>query len=168
LKNSFPDMPMAEFSPCRRYRYFLKRSWDSLFPSGRLAAFLLLNPSTANEVSNDNTVTRCIGFAKAWGYSGLFIINLFAFRATNPAAMLSAKDPVGPENDVWIERAGGLADIVVAAWGNNGSHLGRSTVVQKKFQEMGIGLQCLSVTGAGQPEHPLYLKSNLSPQPFPG
>lgn len=165
---SFPDLPMAVFSPCRQYRYFLKRSWDPLFHSEQFVAFLCLNPSTADESTNDNTVVRCIGFAKAWGYSALAIINIFAFRATRPANMLAHHDPVGDENDGWIKMVAESADMVIAAWGNNGAHLERSAEIKEMFHGLGVGLHCLSVTLAGHPEHPLYLRSDLIPMPYRG
>src|SRR4051812_15620668 len=66
----------AEFSPCRRYRFALWRRWDS----GPQVLFAMLNPSTADETTNDPTIRRCIGFARAWGFGSLAVGNLFAFR----------------------------------------------------------------------------------------
>ena len=61
-----------------------------------------LNPSTADEKENDPTIVRCINFAKSWGYGGVCVANLFAFRATLPIEMMASKDPIGKENDVWL------------------------------------------------------------------
>ncbi|GHX72979.1 hypothetical protein VCSRO16_3593 [Vibrio cholerae] len=69
----------AELSKCRKYRYALWRTWDSDKP---FAMFIGLNPSTADEKNDDPTLRRCINFAKSWGYGGVCMANLFAFRAT--------------------------------------------------------------------------------------
>ena len=116
----------AKLSECRQYRYALWRTWDDSKP---YAMFVGLNPSTADETDDDPTIRRCIVFAKDWGYGGLCMANLFAYRATDPSNMFSAQDPIGPQNDVWLERLAKDAGIVVAAWGNHGGHLGRSKIV---------------------------------------
>ena len=71
----------AVFSDCRKYRYALWRIWDENKP---LVMIIGLNPSTADEISNDPTITRCKSFARACGYGGVLVANLFGFRATSP------------------------------------------------------------------------------------
>lgn len=121
-----------------------------------------LNPSTADETEDDPTIGRCISFAKAWGYGGLCMTNLFAYRATNPSDMFEAEDPVGSENDEWIEKLAREAGVVVAAWGNDGSFLGRS----KQIIQLIPNLHCLKMNKTGEPAHPLYLKATLQPIPM--
>ena len=82
----------ATFSPCRRWRYLLWRRWDATKP---VANFLMLNPSTADEVKLDPTCSRARDYAERWGYGALIVTNIFAFRNTNPNQMKAAKDPVG-------------------------------------------------------------------------
>ena len=89
----------AIFSGCRTYRYTLWRSWDR--DKGDVM-FIGLNPSTADETLNDPTVRRCINYAKSWGYGGIYMANMFAFRATDPKEMKQAKDPIGYRNDFWL------------------------------------------------------------------
>ena len=84
----------AEFSPCRTYRYALWRWWDRSRP---YAMFIGLNPSTADEVNNDPTVSRCIGYSRRWGYGGLCMTNIFAYRSTDPARMKAHSAPIGGE-----------------------------------------------------------------------
>jgi hypothetical protein len=127
----------------------------------KLAAFIGLNPSTADETNDDPTIRRCIGYAKAWGCDGLLMLNLFAFRATDPKMMQAADDPVGPENDAALRQASG-AEIVIAAWGVGGTFKGRDKVVR----ELVPALQYLRLTKDGHPAHPLYLPKNLTPQPW--
>ncbi|MBW8001714.1 MAG: DUF1643 domain-containing protein [Planctomycetes bacterium] len=147
----------AIFSRDREYRYTLWRLWDS---NKGYAMFICLNPSTADEESDDNTVRRCVGYAKKWGYGGVCIANLFAFRATKPRKMKAAKDPIGPKNDSWIKFLAIRAGVVVAAWGCNGGFKGRDTEVRNIIPR----LHYLVFTKDGHPSHPLFLKKGLQPK----
>lgn len=149
----------AHFSPDRLYRYSLHRIWDS---NTKPAMFIGLNPSTADERLNDPTVRRCLRFAKDWGYGGLIMTNAFGLRATSPKVLLSAKDPVGPENNACLLRLANEAGIVIAAWGNHGGILNRSLTIKKLLPH----LNHLGLTGVGQPKHPLYLAAASKPQPW--
>lgn len=101
-------MNTCTFSPCRTYRYSLVHEWDRDLPR---VAFIMLNPSTADENALDPTLRRCLGFARSWGYGSFEIGNVFAFRATDPKAMKAAADPFGPE-------AGEVGDFVGLADGS--------------------------------------------------
>ena len=148
----------ATFSPCRQYRYSLWRHWGD--PAGGYAMFVGLNPSTADETMDDPTIRRCIGFAKDWGYAGLCMTNLFAFRATQPADMKAVADPIGPDNDQALLRMAQGSGVIVAAWGVDGAHLGRGDVVRGMLPN----LHFLKLTQAGHPSHPLYLPKILKPK----
>jgi hypothetical protein len=79
-----------------------------------------LNCSTATAEEDDPTIRRCIAFAKRWGFSRLVMTNVFAFRATDPAVMKQAFEPVGPRNDGFLQAiAAHEADMVLAAWGSH-------------------------------------------------
>lgn len=119
---------------------------------------LMLNPSTADATLDDPTIRRCRGFAKGWGMGGLVVVNLFAFRATSPAALKSSADPVGPENDDAIHDAVVGSRAVVAAWGVHGRLLGRADQVLGLLREIGREPMCLGVTKDGYPRHPLYVR----------
>lgn len=140
----------AIFNEDRRYRYVLWRIWDS---TGPLVLFIGLNPSTADEQKDDPTVRKCIGFARRWGCGGLILVNLFALQATKPVDLRAAVDPVGPDNDRWIQIQLGIADLVVGAWGNHGDYMGREERFLKEIQE----LYCLQINNTGHPTHPFYL-----------
>ena len=140
----------AEFSPCRTWRYNLWRCWA---PEKRMAVFIGLNPSTADEKVDDPTIRRCIGFARQWGCGGIHMLNLFAFRATDPKVMKAATDPVGPDNDATIAAVCVNHRPVVACWGVHGEHLGRADAVLAMVD----GLKCFGLTKDGYPKHPLYL-----------
>jgi hypothetical protein len=149
----------ADFSDCRKYRYTLWRTWSSDKPK---IMFLGLNPSTADEVKNDPTVTRCINYARKWGYGGMYMMNIFAFRTTYPVELKKAKDPIGKDNDKWILLISKKVDLCIGAWGNDGQYLDRST----KIKELVANLYCLKVNSSGEPAHPLYLKASLKPLRF--
>jgi hypothetical protein len=125
--------------------------------------FIGLNPSTADEERDDPTVNRCIDFARTWGYGGMYIANLFAFRSKDPKEMMKAQDPIGPENDAWLEKLSKSAPLIVAAWGNEGGHRQRSSAVRRMIPH----LHCLSVNDNGEPGHLLYLPANNRPRPMP-
>ncbi len=146
----------AKLSRCRKYRYALWRTWDESLP---YVMFVGLNPSTAAEKTDDPTLTRCINFAKFWGYGGVCMANLFAFRATAPSVMKSADNPVGQLNNKWLKQLAQEAGLVVAAWGNDGVYLGRSQKVVKMIPD----LHCLKMNKSGEPAHPLYQKADRKP-----
>lgn len=152
-------MRQTIFSSCRTYRYALWREWIG---GDGYAMFVGLNPSTADETQDDPTIRRCIAYAKAWGYSGLCMTNLFAYRATQPEDMKSATDPVGPENDAYLKTLAEGAGVIVAAWGVHGTHGGRHNAVRAMLP----GLHCLALTKDGHPGHPLYLRKTLTPIPM--
>lgn len=154
---------VAIYSECQQYRYRLWRQWDESKP---YCCFLMLNPSTATEVQNDPTVERCERYAKRWGYGGLQVINLFAYRATAPGDMKVQEDPVGKVNDAAILNAAKESAVIICAWGNHGQHLGRSDQVWGQLHELGIVTHCLKVNGTGEPAHPLYLRGDLKPTEY--
>tara|TARA_R100001086_G_scaffold245787_3_gene177160 strand:+ start:3067 stop:3570 length:504 start_codon:yes stop_codon:yes gene_type:complete len=155
----------ATLSPCRTYRYSLHRLWK--LNAGNLLV-IGLNPSTADENTDDPTVRRCIGFARSWGFGSLTMANLFAYRSTNPEGLRVPEDPVGPENDWWLVHLARASACVVCAWGAVGALNGRSTDVRALFRtELPELTLChLGLTKSGQPRHPLYLRRDLRPQPW--
>lgn len=146
----------AVLSPCGTYRYELTRRWSNR----PLVGWVMLNPSTADADVDDPTVRRCIGFAKAWGYGGLVIRNLFALRATDPCELDRHADPVGPDNDTHLSRCK-YDDKTVIAWGARGGDRGHE--VLELLEKQGARPHQLAVTDGGQPRHPLYLKAGLVP-----
>jgi hypothetical protein len=146
----------AIFSPCRRYRYALWRTWDK---SKSSVLFIGLNPSTADETIDDPTLTRCINYAKDWGYGGVCIANVFAYRATKPKDLFARKRIIGKKNDHWLLKLANDADLVVAAWGNHGQYKNRASHVKSMLKK----LYCLKITKKGEPAHPLYLRAKLTP-----
>jgi len=151
----------AIFDPTGIYRYLLWRQWASDRPA---VCFVMLNPSTADAIADDPTIRRCIRFAQTWGSGSLFVVNLFAYRATHPKKLQQAPDPIGPDNDRYLSIAHQQARTTIAAWGNKGRMQQRDRAVLRLFQ--GQELHCLGTTQHRQPRHPLYLNSNTPLIPF--
>jgi hypothetical protein len=158
----------AVISPCTNYRYELSRTWDE---SKKPVCFIMLNPSVADATIDDPTIRRCVGFARAWDKGGIIVVNLFAWRATDPRSLykLSKSEAVGPENDKHIIAACLRSDLHLAAWGTNGKlcrrdveviHLANQVIVG---QGVGSGIKALKVSKDGHPMHPLYLRADLKP-----
>ncbi len=163
----------ALLSACGRYRYKLWRRWDPLKPS---VVFVMLNPSTADAFDDDPTIRRCVGFARDWDAGGIRVVNLFAWRATNPIDL-----PTGPEavceqpaagivnrNDAAIAAAPDHGSRIIAAWG---AHQGaavehRRRVVLDLLGRRGLTVEALGLTKGGAPRHPLYVRADTEPVVF--
>jgi hypothetical protein len=146
----------AKLSACGRYRYALSRIWDANLG---YAMFVGLNPSKADAVNDDPTLRRCMAFAEAWRYGAVCMANLFAFRATKPADMMAAPDPIGPDNDRYLRKMAEEARVVIACWGVHGRHLGRD----RQVREMLPNMHYLRLTKRGYPSHPLHPPKDLKP-----
>jgi len=151
----------AHFSECRTYRYALERRWGA----GKSVAFVMLNPSTADERRNDPTIARCERRARDWGFDALRIVNLFAFRATLPADLRRASDPYGPDNAAALDDAADWADTMLAAWGVHGALLGAGPAFAARTDRP---LMHLGLTQAGHPRHPLYVSYATTPVVWEG
>lgn len=148
------------FSPDRLYRYTLWREWDNtpmFMRQHESVNFIGLNPSTADEIKNDQTIRKDIGFAQRWGFGALCKTNIFAFRETKPHLMRRVADSVGPHNDKYLVEIAKDAQLVVAAWGCHGEHRDRGKQVAEMLRGAGIALKCFRITKHGHPEHPLYM-----------
>jgi hypothetical protein len=140
-----------------RYRYTLGRRWDE---GGRAVTFVMLNPSTADAGTDDPTIRRCIGFARQWGYGALTVLNLFAYRATDPAELAVAGVlAVGWRNDNFLRGHARIGRPMVAAWGAHRMARDRAAEVTRT---LGIRWQCLGTTKDGSPRHPLYVRADAA------
>jgi hypothetical protein len=133
------------------YRYTLNRWWRD----GPTVAWVMLNPSTADEDVDDPTVLRCIKWSLAWGFGGMCIPNLFALRTTDPHGLGAHRDPVGPEWSETFHLQVDTSDTVVAAWGNNVPAGHDLHVHRVKRLMRDRGAVCLGKTLRGEPVHPL-------------
>lgn len=151
----------AIFSDDRVYRYYLERTLrEPLFTNPQdVMCFVMLNPSTADEVVDDPTIRKCIGFATRTAASRIAVVNLFAVRETDPKAMKKHPEPIGERNDHWIKEAASQSKWVVCAWGNHGLFGGRGRAVYSMLATVKAPgtLLALGRTKRGQPEHPLMI-----------
>lgn len=162
------DSRKTILSADRLYRYTLWREWSMPLidcacggcQNRKYVMFIGLNPSTADETRDDNTIRKCVKFARSWGYGALCMTNLFAYRATQPKEMKKYSRPIGDDNDKWLAACAHDAGIVIAAWGKDGTHLRRDITVERMMNS----LQCLGQNGDGTPKHPLYLKDTTVPE----
>jgi hypothetical protein len=154
----------AVISQCGAYRYLLRRPAprgpDIFQPCAGTALFVMLNPSTADATVDDPTIRRCKAFAYRWGCNGIAVVNLYALRSPNPAALWAHDDPIGPENDMWLRTAAREHETVVFAWGANA----KDERVREVYEIFKGGplrqIRCLGVTKDGAPRHPLYVKGD--------
>lgn len=162
----------AVISACGQYRY---RLWRGARP-GRQAVFVMCNPSTADACEDDATVRKCRGFAERWGCTGFEVVNVCAYRSTNPRDLLDINDPVGPENREALDAA--LCEsrrwgepMVVVAWGSAlpKSLRHHAETMLGWLEAFGAEPHCLGVTKAdGQPRHPLMLAYSTPLERFHG
>lgn len=155
----------AYLSPDRRYRYWLIRVWDETLP---LLCVIGVNPSTADEQTDDPTIRKTIGFATRLGFGGVLMLNVGAYRATDPREWKKTADPFGAENSI-AHLKGYLAEFqpaaIVAAWGKNCSTyrgLHRALEIEKHIP----GLMCWGRNKDRTPRHPLMLPYATELEPF--
>lgn len=144
----------ATLSLDEKYRYHL---WRRVSDSPNVVVFVMLNPSTADAATDDPTIRKCMEFARRWGFGRVDVVNLFAWRATNPKELPRVAEPVGLENDGrLVERCLG-AEWVIAAWGSNKFAASRARLVTHMLTGTGVHLRCLRKSKDGHPWHPLYV-----------
>lgn len=145
----------AEFSVGNKYRYALWRIWDEKLP---LVMIVGLNPSTANQTTDDATIRRVKRFSYDWGYGGFYMMNLFALVTPYPEELKKSDNPLG-DNNGWLEKIHPKCEKVIFAWGAFKEAHERSIEVINMFPDA----YCLGKTKSGCPKHPLYLKSDTIP-----
>lgn len=145
----------ALFSPCGRYRLQLGRTWGK----GPQAAFVMLNPSTADAQLDDPTIRRCISFAVREGCGALAVVNLFAFRTPKPAELLNVADPVGGDSaEFELEAVVARSELAICAWG--AAPIAKARADQFAHRNRHRELYCLGTTKSGAPKHPLYVPNS--------
>ena len=156
----------ASLSPCGKYRYLLRRSWNHKLPR---ALYVMLNPSTADAEVDDATIRSCFRLAKPWGYGSFEVVNLFAWRATDPAELEKAADPIGnPRNADTFQSALTRCDLAICAWGAHPMAVERGPLAVSTIRGFKPMAYCLGTTKGGAPKHPLYIKTGTFPQEYRG
>jgi len=158
----------ATISNDELYRWHLWRMWTEDAPQ---VLFVMLNPSTADGLSDDPTIRRCEGFARRWGMGGFQVVNVFPWRATDPRALVAA-DKAGldvrrrDERNHHVRVAIQRCHLVIAAWG--GHRLAREEwktlpITPGDLHDLAKPpLQCIGMSKLPPyaPKHPLYLRKN--------
>lgn len=145
----------------KEYRYVLRRAWNEKLPA---TMFVMMNPSVADIDADDPTVARCQTFARMWGSGCLYVVNTFAYRATDQSQLLAVPDPVGPENDRHILAMAKRSKTIVVAYGQPHKSLRqRGLDVCSMLKRHGYELHALKLNADGTPRHPLYLSSDCKP-----
>ena len=128
-------MNSCTFSTDRTYRYILHHDCGDLFTQKRRRiVWIGLNPSTADELALDPTLEVVRRYSKKWQLSEIVMLNLFAFRATDPREMKKVADPVGPDNDKHLLAETQAAQRVIACWGDHGVFMDRDKQVCKPLR----------------------------------
>lgn len=147
----------AEFSECGKYRYVLWRIWNEQLPKSMCIG---LNPSTANSVDDDPTISNLTRILKSCGYGGLYITNLFALISSNPEDLRQCPDPV-KDNDAWLNRVYNICgEEIIFCWGAFPMAEYRAKQVVRQYPMA----MCFGKNKGGSPKHPLYLKNDVKPQ----
>lgn len=156
-------------------RFNLVRRLDDrpIMVPGRRLLFVMLNPSTADEHNDDPTIRRCKGFGLCYDCEFIEVINLFAWRATNPLGLVD--QPNGPNNfevAQWHESLEREPWRIVAAWGDSGPTWLKEKVrhripyLLEAVVDHGRIMHALGTTKSGMPRHPLYLKGDAPMEPW--
>lgn len=169
----------AGLSECGTFRWWLTRSCtadgiSTLFSPARNPPLVvcMLNPSTADATTNDQTIRKLIAFARALDRRGLVVVNCYAFRARHPRDLLTADDPVGWGN---MTTHGIVADLLQREWGDRCPLVcawgklappDRVAAVVRVWTERGIPLTSWGRNGDGSPPHPLYLPLSTPLEPW--
>ncbi|MGU2419436.1 DUF1643 domain-containing protein [Burkholderia cenocepacia] len=148
----------AIISNCCRYRYRIEREFA---PTGIVVAFFGINPSRADASVRDQTDLKWTGFAHRWGARKYIAGNPFAFRSPRVRDLAAVVDPIGPENDAYLERIIAEADRLVPCWGDRGKLpkclRPRLDVVADMLRASGKPVKVFGLTSKGDPKHPLFL-----------
>lgn len=142
------------FSECGTYRYSLSRKLGSTHK--RVLTFVLLNPSTANEVKNDPTVARCQKYAETHGYSEMIVVNLFGLRSTDPKKLKTELAPIGIQNLMEVAKALKAANTIIVGWGSNEMAKRWFNGIRETLFE-GYDMYAFGTNLDGMPKHPLYV-----------
>lgn len=159
------DGRWATISPDGLYRYDLGRRWDE----GPLLGWVMLNPSVADANVDDQTIRQCCYFARREGYAGIYVVNLYAYRATHPTDLWAVVDPVGPNNDHQIAYAATSQQVgaFVVAWGNVPKRArGRVRRVMQLLRDDPREVLCCGRTRSGAPRHPSRLSHHTELVPY--
>lgn len=141
-------------SECQKYQYLSIFEWGtkSTNPLGVVG----LNPSIIKNNKN-TTISILKDLAIKEGFDGLVVSNLYGYISPNPNDLKTVKDPIGKENDIWIQYMQDICEKIICIWGNSGDNYRKETIlknINKKAYTIGF-------TKSGNPRHVLHTKKNV-------
>lgn len=144
------------------YRFTLEQSGE------KVLLVIGLNPSTANELTPDKTVSKVLKYASESGYDGFVMLNLSAERATKPWMMCQQADKEMHDRNLEeirkIANRYVAADVLVAFGNGIGSRDYLKDAFRDIYEILGDARSWLKIgtlTAWGNPRHPLYCKWEL-------
>lgn len=153
-----PFFTFADISSCGHYRWMLGRAFDR---PGQTALWIGVNPSTADEAQDDQSIRKLYGFGERLGINKWLVGNLFAYRATDVNELARVSNPVGKRCDEFLEGMAQQADIVIAGWGRIDKVPQplryRVDEVAALVRRRGKELWCWGICQDGSPRHPLMV-----------
>lgn len=161
---------LSDEEPIPLYRWALHRN----FGPGPGLTFIMLNPSIADDLIDDNTIVKCLGFASRLGCGAIEVVNLFPWRATKPTDMWAARKAGhditgGRKGNGMIEdalhNAARRDGLILAAWGANAAKAA-DRIEWLRGLPGADRLHALSITKGGHPGHPLMLPYSCLPVPW--
>lgn len=161
----------AELSEDGLYRFRLSRWWGD----GKRVVWCLTNPSNADALLDDPSVRKMMGFARAWGYDGIDVVNRHPLRSSDPKVLLSPTVVSVPENAKHIAAAVADTDLVICAWGceevwkqlreKRGWYASEVIRLIRSAATL-AQIMCLGKSKNGTPYHPARLAYSTERQPF--
>jgi len=172
------------FSRDMKYRYLLQWEWD---PTSAPLIVVMLNPSTADHLTMDPTIRRVVALAKRHGFGSVIVVNIAAFRATDPKDLVAQHKlaTTAPDADVpniwgsenWEFLMGAFevapelrmgSKPILVGWGAHEivDETGAGPMLTGSMMANKITPFCLGKTKSGAPKHPLYIANSVDPEPW--
>jgi len=140
----------AEFSQDRSLRFVLTRIWDI---KKEIVCYIGLNPSNADDISNDPTVKKLIQISRYNNIGGFHLINLYPYITSDPIK-LQGKMKDGRARNLLLIQEFTKQNKTICIWGN---HATKDGFVEAVLKLLKGGSHCLRTNKTGMPSHPLYL-----------
>jgi hypothetical protein len=156
-----PHRNECVFSPCRRYRYSLRRK---ISDASSTVLWVMANPSIADEFKLDPTLTRCADYTERWGYGEMRVVNVRAWVETDSSKLPPDDQAIGVENGFHIVKNAVASQLIICGWGKLGGAAGLRAL--QLLRDDGFKPHALKLNKDGSPQHPLYLKASLKPFPL--
>ena len=159
-------MNRAVIDKTRQYRYLLRRELQEPGTGEPCTCtFIMLNPSTADEKTDDRTITRCRAFARAWGCTTLDVVNLSPFRSSSRDDLHGhvLTQEVIETNANYVRGAVERSCCLIAAWGEfNLKTVSGADAVLDVLAHLDKPVYALRLTKKGAPWHPVRLPGNIA------